>query len=224
MLIAEDLLLLLLDDETGALAASSQIQVALGGAVLAELAIDELVTVAEKQNWWRTAKVTARAGAPTDPVLAAAHAVVAEKERSASDLVSRLGKGLKDELVSRLVAHGMVHEEHDKALGLFARTRWPAASTAHEADVRRAVEDTLVRGLDPDPRTGALVALLSALDQAHRVVEHPAMSNGEVRKRAKVVAEGEWAAEGVRDAIVAANAAVVAAITAAAAASSVAST
>ena len=223
MLIAEDLLLLLLDDESGALRASSQIQVALGGAVLSELAIEELVTVAEKQSWWRTVKVTARGGTPADPVLAGAHAVVAERERSASDLVTRLGKGLKDQLLGRLVERGMLREEHDKALGLLPRTRWPAASTAHEADVRRAVEDALLRGVDPDARTGALVALLAALDQAHRVVEHPAMSNGEVRKRAKAVAEGEWSAAGVRDAIAAANAAVLAAITATAAASSVAS-
>jgi hypothetical protein len=212
MLVAEDLLLLLLDDESGSLAASSQVQVALGGAVLAELALTESVVVGEKTGMWRTAKVVPAGTPPADPVLAEAWAEVAEKERSAQDLVSRLGKGLKDRLLARLVESGIVREEKDRVLGLFPRTRWPAVSSTHEAEVRRALEDTLLRGQDPDPRTGSLVALLSALDQAHRVVDHPGMSGGEVKKRAKAVAEGEWAARGVSDAIAATNAAVMTAI------------
>lgn len=213
-LLAEDLLLLLLDDESGALSASSQIQVALGGAVLADLALLEAVVVGEKSGWWHTAKVTASGPAPTDPVLAAAYAQVAEKERSAQDLVLRLGKGLKDRLMTGLVERGVVEQRKDRALGIFPRTRWPAVDSSHEETLRRDLANTLLHGLDPSPPTAALVALLAALDQAHKVLDHDGISDRDLKKRAKAVAEGQWAAKGVSDAIAAANAAVIAAIAA----------
>lgn len=214
-LIAEDLLLLLLDDDSGSLTAAGQVQVALGGAVLAELALAEAVQVEEKTSVWRTAKVTASGPPPADPVLARAHALVVEKPRSAQDLVPRLGKGLRDELAARLVERGVLEERRDRALGIFPRTRWPALDSAHEQEVRRGIDATLLAGTDPDPRTGVLVALLSALRVVHRVVDHEGISGHEVRKRATRVAEGQWAVKGVADAIAATNAAVMAAITAA---------
>ena len=102
-------------------------------------------------------------------------------------------------------------------LGLFPRTRWPAVDSSHEQEVRRDVDAALLQGQPPEPRTGALIALLHAVDQAHKVIPHEGMSNGEVKKRAKAIAEGDWAAKGVTDAIAAANAAVTAAIAASAA-------
>ena len=73
----------------------------------------------------------------------------------------------------------------------------------------------LVDGNEPDPRTGALVALLYAVDRAHKTVPHDGVTDREVKKRAKEVAEGQWAAKAVKDAIAAATAATVAAMTAA---------
>lgn len=73
----------------------------------------------------------------------------------------------------------------------------------------------LVEGADPDPRTGALVALLHAVDRAHKTVPHEGLGAGQVRERAKQVAEGDWAAKAVQDAIAAAMAATMAAVTAA---------
>ena len=82
----------------------------------------------------------------------------------------------------------------------------------------------LVDGNEPDPRTGALVALLHAVDRAHKTVPHEGVSDREVKKRAKEVAEGQWAAKAVKDAIAAATAATMAAITAATAGAAAAST
>ena len=50
------------------------------------------------------------------------------------------------------------------------------------------------------------------------------MPAGQIRKRAKQVAEGDWAAKAVRDAIAASTAAVTAAVTASAAISATAAT
>jgi len=63
--------------------------------------------------------------------------------------------------------------------------------------------------------TAAVVALLVAVGQAHRQVDRGGLSAGQLRKRARQVAEGAWAAEAVRDAVHAAQAATTAAVTAA---------
>jgi hypothetical protein len=223
-LIAEDLLLLLLDDETGELHGASQLQVGLGGAVLSDLALDGRVEVEEKSSFWSSAKVRVVGTPPTDPVLADGYATVAEKERSAQDLVNRLGKGLKERLIDGLVARGVLREEKSKTLGFIPRTRWPAVDSTHEEEVRRALGAALLQGQPPEPHTAAIISILSALGEAHKVLDHEGMSNGDVKKRAKQIADGDWAAKGVSDAIAAANAAITAAIAASTAASTAAAT
>ncbi len=213
-LIAEDLLLLLLDDDSGK-PQTNQLQVALGGAVLVELALNEAVVVEEKTSMWRAAKVRVAPAAETeDQVLLDALAIVAEKERSAQDLVDRLGRGLAEVLGTRLVERGVLERREDRLLGIIPRTRWPARDASHEEGVRRRLTAVLVEGAEPETRTGALVALLHAVDRAHKTVPHEGMPNGDVRKRAKQIAEGDWAAKAVRDAIQASTAAMVAVVAA----------
>jgi len=209
-LIAEDLLLLLLDDRKGTIS-GSYTRTALGGAVLVELALAEAVTVEEKKKVWRSAKVYADATPRSlDPVLERARATIAEKERSAQDLVDRLGKGLDDELAERLVQKGILERRDGRILGLFPVTRWPAVDSAHEEAVRRSLTAALVEGAEPDARTAALIALLQAIGRAHKTVPHDGLPAGEVRKRAKRIAEGDWAAKAVKDAVEASTAAIAA--------------
>lgn len=208
-LIAEDLLLLMLDDASGKLTGTSYPQPALGGALLIELALTGAVEIEEKTGVWKSAKVRpAPDAAPGDEVLRAGYDLVAEKERGAQDLVDRLGKGLKERLADRLVDRGLLDRQEDKVIGLFPRTRWPSIDATHEEQVRRALTAVLVSGAEPDQRTGALVAILSAIDKAHKVVDHQGMSSRDVRKRAKQISEGAWAAKAVRDAISASVAAI----------------
>ncbi len=216
-LIAEDLLLLLLDDDKGT-TTSSYIDTVLGGAVLMDLALGGAVTVEPKTRVWRSATVRPEPGAtPEDPLLRAALATVAEKERPAQSLVGRLGKGIKGELADRLVARGILDRQDDRVLGLFPRTRWPAVDSSHEEEVRRALSAVLIEGREPDERTGALVALLKSIDRAHKTVPREGLSAGEVRERAKRISEGAWAAKAVKDAIAASTAAIAAGTAAAAA-------
>lgn len=215
-LIAEDLLLLLLDDEKGAISWSTYTDAALGGAVLTELAVIGAVHVHDPESRWARAKVRVASGATVDdPVLADALADVAARERTAQDLVNRFGKGLKPQLLTRLEDRGMLRRDEQKVLGLFPRTRWPATDVSHEEAVRRQLTGALVTGLLPDQRTAALVAVLSALGLAHKVVRDDTVPPRDVRERAKEIAESDWAAEAVRDAVQAAQAATVAATTAA---------
>src|SRR5689334_3016865 len=144
-LIAEDLLLLLLDDEKGTVSTWGKTDAVLGGAVLAELAVDGLVTVDEHRSIWRADNVRAEpAPADLDAVLAEALATIDTKDRRASDLVTRIGKGLESRLAAGLAERGILERRDGKVLGLFPRTTWPAADTAHEQEVRRTVTACLV--------------------------------------------------------------------------------
>jgi len=90
--------------------------------------------------------------------------------------------------------------------------RWAAANSAHEDEVRRQLHAALVEGADPEPRTAAIIAILTAADQVHKVVTAPGVSSREVKRRATEIAEGAWAADAVADAIQAATAAMLAVI------------
>lgn len=203
-LIAEDLLLLLLDDEKGTVPAGVQTDTGLGGALLVELALSGVATLGEKGTW-TAARVQVAGATPADPLLAAAHATVAEQPRTAKALVQRLGKHSREQLVARLVDRGILEERRHAVLGLFPRTTWPTADATHERGLRARLTDVLVRGAEPDERTAALVALTSALGVAGRSVDL-SIYRGDVRKRdverrAKQVAEGDWAAAAVRAAV-----------------------
>ena len=220
-LIAEDLLVLLLDDTKGTVSIWGKTDAVLGGAVLAELAVRGLVTVEGSKGIWRTDKVHAAGPVPTDldPVLADALSTIAEKDRKASTLVTKIGKGLEDRLAAGLAGRGILERRDGKLLGLFPRTTWPAADTTHENDVRRTITACLVDGAQPDEHTGALIALLTAIDQAHRAVtEGTTADKYELEERAKKIAEGQWAAKAVKDAVDAATAAMVGAVAASTAA------
>lgn len=212
-LLAEDLLLLVLDDRTGKVV-SSNLDTALGGAVLIELALADTIEVSKGEGLWARSKVRPIASSPrpSDPVLGNGLDLVAAKERSAQDLVVRLGKGVRRTLLERLQTRGVLRLEEDKVLGLFPRKRWPTVDSSHEDAVRRQISAALLEGATPDDRTAALIALLLAIDRAHRTVDLDGVSARTVKKRAKEIAEGDWAAKAVRDAVAAAQAAMMAAV------------
>ena len=216
-LIAEDLLLVLLDDETGRSPSGLDLTTVLGGALLIELALAGAVQVEDRKSLWNAAKVRVVPGvAIDDPLLADALTLVGAKERTAQDLVGRLGKGLRDRLTERLAQAGILQRRDTKILKLFPSTTWPAADRTREQALQRDLVSALVAGNEPDARTGAVIALLVAVDRAHKTVPHDGLPAREVKKRAKAIAEGSWAAEAVKKAVDAATAATMAAVTVAA--------
>lgn len=204
-LLAEDLFLLLLDRGTGALAGRSHHRMVLGGALLSELALDGHAVLEPKAGLLHRPRVRVTGAPPAAPLLASAYAAVGASPRTPQDLVNRLGTGVRERLVADLVRRGVLREERVRAYGVLPQTRWPAASAYLDDAVRQRVAAVLVLGQPPDPRTRALVALLSAAGLAHKVIDTQRVPARDVRRRAKELAEGDWAARGVRDAISAAS-------------------
>ncbi|WP_241996262.1 GPP34 family phosphoprotein [Kribbella antiqua] len=66
-------------------------------------------------------------------------------------------------------------------------------------------------GRQPDERTGALIALLSALNVVPKVVTD-AVDKRALRKRAKEIAASDWAADAVKKAVAEMQAAVTTAV------------
>jgi hypothetical protein len=105
MLLAEDLLLVLTDDDTGKLAASStNVDLALGGALLVELSLMDRVDVAGAGERVREGRLVIRDTKPTgDGLLDEALAIVEHKEgKKPKSVVGRLGKGVRVRLYERL--------------------------------------------------------------------------------------------------------------------------
>ncbi|WP_213932186.1 GOLPH3/VPS74 family protein [Rhodococcus sp. B50] len=213
--IAEDVLLLLLDDESGKPVVDGvRLPRVLAGAVLLELALDDVVVVDTVGDQVKKGRIAVRhAARPADPILAeAVDRLSSGRPVKPTAAIEKLQKGLQDKLLERVVENGWVSEERGKILGLFPTTKWPAIDSTHEQRVRDLIRAALIDGLTPEPRTAALIALLSAADAAPKVF--PDADKRAVKKRAKDIAQGEWAAKAVRDAVASVNAAMIAAVAA----------
>jgi hypothetical protein len=206
VLIAEDLLLLLTDDRTGKLVVlSSQVDVALGGALLLELSLEHRVDVAGGSEAVKAGRLIVKNDDATgDELLDEALARVSAKQgKRPKDVVRALGKGVRARLHDRLVQAGILREELGKVLGVLPKHRWPATDLAHEDAVRAPLEDALRAGATDDARVAALVSLLHALRAVHKVVDPSALglTKKKIEKNAAAIAEGDWASEAVRRAI-----------------------
>ncbi|WP_344978848.1 GOLPH3/VPS74 family protein [Streptosporangium fragile] len=201
--IAEEVLLLAYDEREGRqLVSSTELDAAVGGAVLAELAVGGRIDLADR-------KVTVRDGAPTgdeelDTTLAR---IVAEpKTRKPEWWVRRLTSAkLRRRLLSRLTERGVLGEEQRRVLGIFPSTRYPERDPSVERGVRERVRDVL-SGADPDERIAVLIAILHAAR-----IDRKAFP-GASKERIKEITEGRWAGEAVAKTIAAVNAAVMSAV------------
>ncbi|MGO1511024.1 MAG: GOLPH3/VPS74 family protein [Actinomycetales bacterium] len=211
-LLAEDLTLLLLDDDSGRFTTHSSRHAALGGALLADLALGGWVEIDGPTGAFRREIVRPTGQpAPEHPVLADALTEVAAKDRTAKELVTRLGRAANEPLLQSLVDRGILRRERDKVLGLFPSTTWPTEDVTHERE-RRATLTTAIETGQGSERDVALLSILSAIDVAHRVLPVEGLGAREVRSRVKGMAEGDFAAKAVKYAVDSIDAALTAVI------------
>lgn len=122
MLIAEDLLLLLYDDDSGKPATdATRLDTALAGAVLLELSLGGQVGIADDSGPTKAGRLVVTSGESTgEPVLDDAMTVVADAEgKKPAQVLGKLKKGLRDRLLAGLAERGILHAEAGKVLGLF---------------------------------------------------------------------------------------------------------
>ena len=223
--LADDLLLVLLDADTGRPKVErTMFDYALSGAVLLHLALDHRVDIPPGPSR-RARVVVLDPGSTGDDVLDDALHRIETTPARADKLVPALSKGLRARLLGRAERQHLVHHEEDRVLRLFRRDRWPAGDARTRSRLVARLSDVLLRGTTSDPRTSALIALLAAIDAAHVVVDARGRADrAAVRRRAREIGAGAWAADAVRKAVEAVQAAVAASTTGAVVAATTAST
>jgi hypothetical protein len=208
VLIAEEFLLLCLDEVSGRKSISGEkIDPALGAALLVELALMERISVSgDEEGWVKRRRVSIISTKPTDDAVLddALTFVEAREGRKVEDLVrptfgSGLTKELRVRLLRRLAAAGTISEQRGKVLGIFGTTTWPTRDRRAEDDVRARLRSALVDGLTPTEPTVALIGLLHATGHVHAAL--PEEDKKLVRSRAKELADGDWAARVVKNII-----------------------
>lgn len=212
-LIAEDVFLLLVDDVSGKpIVDSTKFPRVLAGAVVLELAMGGSVRITMKGEPVKHGRLVITGPPPADPLLARAHALVAAQDGrwKPQKAIEKLQKDLNKEIGLRLAHQGLVTEEHNKILGLFPTTTWPARDVTRKNWARQWIGSAVVDGTSPTPEISALISLVSAIDAVPKVL--PGVDKKLAKTRAKQIAEGEWASAAVRKAVQDVNAAVTAAV------------
>ncbi|WP_061961496.1 GOLPH3/VPS74 family protein [Demequina flava] len=197
--IAADLMLLLFNPHKGAISGEGTLYYPLGGAVLAELALDDHVDI-EDAGKHRAGKVTATGSGPEDPLLREAWDRIAKKPQGAQGLLAAIGPRLRGPVLDRIVYRGDIVRTKRKVLGIFPSTKLSDGGTTRRPELVSQMQAVYLHGVDPDPRTGILAALLSASGQLHSLHREIPWS-GDLKKRGKELEKASWAAEGVSTAI-----------------------
>lgn len=158
--LAEELLLLAYDDETGK-ATMPRISLDLGmaAAVLVELALAGRIAYAD--GTLVVADPTPTGESIIDDVLA--RMAADDAPRSPSSWVQRLRHGLRDRILGDLCQRGVVRDVDETELGFIHVHRYPMVDPSVEQDTRRRLADALTGGPVPDERTAALATLVSAV-------------------------------------------------------------
>lgn len=221
----EEVLLLALKDDKGT-PHSSMYSIAMGGAMLAELLLNERLVLEEKprKKPLKPGKKPAYLVAVdnpkqlADPVLDEClhRAVTSKKPRSPQDWVTRFGqlKDLKRRVAVGLCRKGILREREDRILVLFRRTAYPTLDGAPERRVVDRLQDAVAGdSMDLDARTAVLVALANGTGILKHVLSKDLVKQR--KDRIQEIGEGDIVGEATKAAVQAAQAAVVAATTAA---------
>ncbi|PHK96247.1 hypothetical protein CR162_02590 [Pseudoroseomonas rhizosphaerae] len=159
----EEILLLMLDDESGRLTdrAAPSGDHALAGAILAELVLEERIGV-------EPGRITVRDPAPTgdavlDEVLAR---ISAEPETQGGrrwiETLAREADRYRDHYFNRLVERGILRAEEGRFLWIFPERRYPVVSDKEEREVKARLMGVIFEDGVPETRDALLIGLTRA--------------------------------------------------------------
>ncbi|OCC08768.1 GPP34 family phosphoprotein [Streptomyces sp. PTY087I2] len=197
--LGEEIMLLSLDDETGAAKGETAARWGVAAGMLLELVMAGRVTVkgGRVEVFDPTPTGDALLDGRLDRLTRWVHGASSTRKVTAW-LTRDHAKGSQD-VVDSLCARGLVTEETHRALGVFPVRRYPEADGTVERELRARLAAVVLAGAEPDARTSALVALLHATGM-HRQT-FPGLPKKQVAPRMAEIAEGHWAGVSVREAI-----------------------
>ncbi|MFC8269740.1 GPP34 family phosphoprotein [Streptomyces cinereoruber] len=197
--LAEEIMLLSLDDASGAAKEKQSAAWAVAGGILLDLVLAGRVAV--DGGRLRVADRT-----PTDvPLLDERLRLIAgwagrrsRAPKTTEWLTKDCAKAVKATTES-LHGRGLVRAEQRRVMGLFPVTRYPEADGSVERELRDRLRAVVLDGAEPDTLTAGLLALVHGA-KLHRVA-FPDVPRKEIAPRLEEITAGQWAAEDVRRAI-----------------------
>ncbi|MFF5763901.1 GPP34 family phosphoprotein [Streptomyces tanashiensis] len=197
--LAEEIMLLSLDDESGAAKERQSAAWAVAGGILLDLVLAGRVAVEE-------GRLRVTDPTPTEtPLLDGRLRQLAEwagrrsRDPKVTEWLTKDQTKAVKATAESLCARGLVREEQRKVLGVFPVTRYPEADGAAERELRDRLRAVVLDGAEPDVRTAGLVGLVHGA-KLHRLA-FPGVPHKEIAARLDEIAAGQWAGEGVRRAI-----------------------
>jgi hypothetical protein len=191
MLLAEALLLLMLDEDKGTATWVTAAEQGLAGALLLDLDVRE-----------QDGRLVVGDTRPDEPALAAAWDVVAGEQRAARHWVSKLPgrlKPIQGTVAAPLVERGVLDEQRHRTLGVFKSVRYPELDPAPQQALRARLRRVLVDGEEPSAFDTSLLGLLVPLDLVKRVVERD--ERKAAKRRAKEIAQRGPVGDAVKAAV-----------------------
>ena len=162
---AEELMLLILDDENGRFARVPDrlMRYALAGGVLMDLALENRIDTDLKQLI--LVDPTPVQDSLLDPTLA--DIARAKETRDARFWVERTAlraDEIREEALNRLVKKGILRQREDRFLWVFQSRRYPAMDDAPQREVKLRITGVLFSDEIPDPRDVVIIGLAHACD------------------------------------------------------------
>jgi hypothetical protein len=206
-MLAEHVLLLLYHPESGRpLVSSDKADLALGGALLVELAGRQRITLSEANRVTKNRTVVVVDPTPTgDEVLdEALRRISAQRSARAQVVVAKIAKGVRGQLLERLTGRNLLRFEQKKLGGIIPASAWPAVDVQPTEEHKRGLRQVLFDQRPPTRQEAAIISLLHAVGGTAKVLGGGGLERRELKQRGRAVAQGEATAEVVQQALKAA--------------------
>ncbi len=208
----EEILLLALKDEKGTFVSASY-EMALGGAILAELLLQKRIGIEESRKEKLVKRLSAKRTG--DPVLDEALKKVGDAKRRASlKTWVRWFSGIKrvkHRVAERLCRRGVLRADEGKVLLIFTRKLYPEIDPGPEREIigrlRRAI---FTETKEVEPHTVVLLSLAKSADLLKIVFDRKKLKSR--KKRIEKIVNGEIIGKATKDAVQAVQAAVMVAV------------
>ena len=158
----EEIILLLLHDDDGRFARvpSWSVDYAIAGGVLMDLAMEDRIDT-DLENLILL-DATPVGDSLLDTTLAQIAAGERQNPRYWVERTAEQAEKIREEALSRLVAHGILERQEDRFLWVFRSRRYPAVDGKVEREVKLRIMEVLFSDEIPDPRDVMLICLADA--------------------------------------------------------------
>lgn len=206
----EEIMLLALRDEEGTVASGAMYSYAVGGAILAELLLEQRLRIEEPKKNKKLVTLASREPAGDELIDECLERIAGAKRRKRPETwVSHFAsiKQLKHRVATQLCRRGILQADEDKVLLLFTRRIYPEIDPAPERRLIERMRKAIFTDTNEiDPRTLVLISLANSTNILRVVFDKRQLKAR--KKRIERIVNGEVTGKAARDAIQAMQAAV----------------